>query len=76
MHGNFILNFHLFLNIIFFVNASVTGLETVIFPVLTVCDVHKHCTIVTGEKVIVTLPSDLTLMEVQYVLKKFDIIGI
>jgi hypothetical protein len=52
-------------------NASVTGPETVIFPVLTVCDVHELCTIVTGEQVIVTLPSDLTLMEVQYVLTKF-----
>ncbi|XP_023723547.1 uncharacterized protein LOC111873237 isoform X4 [Cryptotermes secundus] len=46
---------------------SVTGLETVIFPVITVCDVHELCTIVTGEKVIVTLPSDLTLMEVQQI---------
>jgi hypothetical protein len=47
------------------VNASVTGLKTVIFPVLTVCDVHELCTTVTGAEVIVNLPSDLALMEVQ-----------
>jgi hypothetical protein len=52
-------------------NASVTGPETVIIPVLMVCDVHELCAIETGEQVTTALPSDLTLMEVQYVLTKF-----
>jgi hypothetical protein len=50
-----------------FVNASVTAPETDIFPVLTVCDIHELCTTVTGEPVTTSLPSDLTLIEVQYV---------
>jgi hypothetical protein len=50
-----------------FENASVTGPETDIFPVLTVCDIHELCTTVTGEPVTTSLPSDLTLIEVQYV---------
>jgi len=50
-----------------FANASVTGSETDVFPVLTVCDVHELCTTVTGEPVTTSLPSDLTLIEVQYV---------
>jgi hypothetical protein len=49
------------------VNASVTDRETVIFPVLTVCDAHGLCTTVTGDPVTTSLPSDLTLIEVQYV---------
>jgi len=50
-----------------FVNSSVTGPETDVFPVLTVCDIHELCTTVTGEPVTTSLPSDLTLIEVQYV---------
>jgi hypothetical protein len=53
------------------VNASVTGPESVIIPVLIVCDIHEMCTTVTGEEVTTILPSDLTLMEVQYVLTTF-----
>ena len=50
-----------------FVNASVSGPETDVYPVLTVCDIHELCTTVTGEPVTISLPSDLTLIEVQYV---------
>jgi hypothetical protein len=60
----------LFLNS-FSVNATVAGPKAVIFPVLTVCDVHELCTMVTGEQVVVTLPSNFTLMELQYVLTTF-----
>jgi len=52
---------------LFFVNVSVTGPKTEVFPVLTVCDVHELCTTVTGKPVTTSLPSDLTLIEVQYV---------
>jgi len=52
------------------VNASVTGPKTEVFPVLTVCDVHELCTTVNGEPVTTRLPSDLTLIEVQYVWTK------
>ena len=53
-----------------FVNASVSGPETDVYPVLTVCDIHELCTTVTGEPVTISLPSDLTLIEVQYVWTK------
>jgi hypothetical protein len=52
-------------------NASVTGPETIIIPMLMVCDVHELCTIEIGEQVTTALPTDLTLVDVQYVLNEF-----
>lgn len=65
---------HLCINMIIYVyllNVSVMGPETVTIPVLMVCDVHRLCAIESGEQITTTLPSNLTLMEVQYVLTRF-----
>ncbi|PSN42435.1 hypothetical protein C0J52_15939 [Blattella germanica] len=50
----------------------VSGTETIIIPVLTVCDVHKLCTTITGQQVTTKLPNNFTLAEVQEIGAQFS----